>query len=250
MILIGSKAIKHWFPDFPREPKDEDWATYNSHYADTIGCIKHEYLPNPVLIDYHGKTGIYKSIATPNELLTLKMSHLFWDINWEKHMWDVQFLLKKGAKVIKPLFYDLYKQWNEVHSKNKRSDLKMTALDFFDNALKCEYPHDNLHTLLKEVPTYNLVLCDNQEVEVCEDKFNELSFEDKCSLVEEEVMVMAWERWPTLRYKQSYYRMLKKFIISHAPLWEALFIIENYIVLSTPSYNFKQKIEESLWKLK
>ena len=25
MILIGSKAIKYWFPDFPRDPKDTDY---------------------------------------------------------------------------------------------------------------------------------------------------------------------------------------------------------------------------------
>jgi hypothetical protein len=25
MLLIGSKAIKHHFPDFHREPKDNDW---------------------------------------------------------------------------------------------------------------------------------------------------------------------------------------------------------------------------------
>lgn len=24
MILSGSRAIKHWYPDFPREPKDKD----------------------------------------------------------------------------------------------------------------------------------------------------------------------------------------------------------------------------------
>lgn len=25
MLLIGSKAIKHWYSDFPREPKDTDY---------------------------------------------------------------------------------------------------------------------------------------------------------------------------------------------------------------------------------
>jgi len=25
MILIGSSAIKHWYPDFKREPKDLDY---------------------------------------------------------------------------------------------------------------------------------------------------------------------------------------------------------------------------------
>lgn len=235
MILIGSGAIKHWFPDFPREPKDLDY----------IGRGKNgngvEYHDNDVF-KYYGH-----SIMLPDDLYTLKMSHLFWNINWDKHMFDVQFLRNRGCKLKLDLFHLLYNYWNQVHGKNKRSDLKMSAEDFFDNAVKCDYRHDDLHTLLNQTPTYMKVLIG--EVEVGEEKFNNLSFEEKCDLVTEEIMVMAWERYKG-DHRLAYSRMLKKFIISHAPIWEAIFIIENYILLHKPKFNFFKKIENGLQTIK
>jgi hypothetical protein len=49
MILIGSKAIKHHYPDFPRTPKDTDYAVG----VDERGLYPYikgmEFLPNPIL---------------------------------------------------------------------------------------------------------------------------------------------------------------------------------------------------------
>jgi hypothetical protein len=240
MILIGSAAIKHWFPEFPREPKDLDYIGQGEVIRNSDITI--EVLRNPVFDGYP------YSIMKPDDLYTLKISHMFWDINWEKHMFDVQFLRKKGCQVNKELFYKLYEHWNTYHPKNKRSDLKMSADDFFDNAVKCDYYHDDLHTILNPTPTYTKVLIG--EVEVGEEKFNSLSHEEKCALVTEEVMVMAWERYHQMDYRHAYSRMLKKFIISHAPLWEAVFIIENYIELHKPKFNYFKTIEDGLQTIK
>jgi len=231
-VLIGSTVIKKYYPDFPRIPKDIDYAV-DKYIKNEDGI---EYLLNPIICSMYANGGEINL----NHLLTLKVSHLFWDINWEKHMFDVQFLLSKGLKIDIDLFYKLYEYWNTYHNKNKRSDLKMTSKDFFNNALKCEYSHDWLHTLLKNPPTFMLVLKDGAEVDVCEDKFNALSFQQKCDLVFEEVAIMGFERYSHLYYKTAYSKMLKKFIISHAPLWEALFIIENYKLLLIPKFNFLQ----------
>lgn len=244
MILIGSKAIRHWFPDFPREPKDYDYIVGKDEKHLTTNKIAEtgeriEYLENAIFDNCN------KSVLFPNDLYTLKISHLFWDINWQKHMFDVQFLLKKGCVLDKELFLLLYGYWNVIHGKNKRSDLKMTAEDFFDNAVKCEYEHDYLHTLLNPIPTYTKILIG--EVEVSEEKFNLLSQEDKFNLVREEVMLMAWERYSKqMDYRHAYSRMLKKFIINHAPIWEAIFIIENFIELHKPNFNYYKKIEDGL----
>jgi hypothetical protein len=126
----------------------------------------------------------------------------------------------------------------------------MSSEDFFNNALKCEYNHDYLHTFLKNPPTYTKVLKDGAEVDVSETKFNNLSFEEKCDLVKEEVMVMAFERYSKFYYRNAYAKMMKKFIISHAPMWEAIFIIENYMSVYKPDYNFLKKIENSILELK
>lgn len=248
MVIIGSQAIRYWFPDFKREPKDIDVISDDSWEKELLLVVegkKVETLDNPIILKYHKDFNIY---LNPNMLYTLKMSHLFWDINWEKHMWDVHFLKSKNCVLDLELFYELYDYWNDYHGKNKRSDLKMSASDFFDNAIKCPVPHDDLHLLIKNPPTFTKVLVG--EVEVGEDKFNQLSFEEKCDLVTEEVMIMAYERFQNLDYRIAYGRMLKKFILSHAPLWEAIFIIENYPLLLKPKFNYIKHINDELERIK
>jgi hypothetical protein len=240
MLLIGSKAIKYHFPDFKREPKDLDYAVLTETRSDRTGDIAIEYLNNPIL-------GHLSGVASPDTLYTLKMSHVVgWNLNWEKHMFDLQFLRNKGAKLNLEMFNQLYNFWKDVHGKNKRSDLKMTAEDFFNNALKCEHGHDWLHTIINPIPTYTKVLKDGAEVEVCPIKFEQLSFDEKCALVEEEVMIMAYERYKKIGYQHGYSRMLKKFIISHAPLWEAVFIVENYVRLHKPPFNYFKHIDNGI----
>lgn len=248
MIIIGSTAIKFWYPDFKREPKDLDLILYKGEEIPKEFLEKYnkiETLSNPILLQFC-KNNLFQisPYLNPDILYTLKMSHMFWDINWEKHMFDIQFLYKKGCRLKSDLFHDLYKFWNEYHGKNKRSDLKMSAEDFFDNAIVSNIPHDDLHEILVQheyftnfVPTYKQVLKDGCEVEVCENKFQNLNHDEKCNLVIEEVMIMAYERY-NMNYRFAYSKMLKKFIINHAPIWEAIFIIENYIELHKCPFDF------------
>lgn len=240
-MIIGSYAIKYHFLDFPRTPKDIDiikGSNFNDYFPFNL---KREYLKNDVLLEYKDEEFLNK-----DSLYTLKVSHLFWDINWEKHIWDAQWLKNKGCVLNKVLFHKLYEYWNTVHKKNQRSNLDMSSEDFFDNAISCEYSHDWLHTLINKVPTYTKVLADDSEVLVSEDKFNLLTYEEKCDLVKEEVYVMAYERFKQLGYKRAYNKMLKKFIINHAPLWEAVFIIENYKELQYCNINFIKLIDDGI----
>lgn len=244
LCIIGSTALKYHFPDFNREPKDIDYA---------VKCVKGisnkkgvEYLENPVLIDWFGDD--VPEVCPANELYTLKMSHIAWDVFWEKNMWDITFLKQKGCILQKELFHKLYEYWNTFHKKNKRSDLKMTSADFFNNAVKCPYDHDTLHTILNPIPTYTKILIG--EVEVSEELFNQLTFEDKCNLVYEEVELMSWERWRKEDFRAAYNFMLKKFILSHAPIWEMIFICENYKLLSKYRRNHFKILEEGIKQLK
>jgi len=246
-VLIGSEAIKFWFPDFPRTPKDTDYAVLQKR--DREGSI--EYLVNPVFVEHcnncYNQILINNSlIPSVNDLMTLKASHLFWDIKWEKHLFDATYLAKQGATINKDLFYKLFDFWQSYHGKRKSSDLTLNAESFFDNAIngKMGLDHDHIHTLLKDIPTYTKVLKDGSEVEPSADKFESLSYEDKKSVVEEEVMVMAYERFRKIGYKHAFTRMLKKFIINHCPIWQAPFIIQNYLELEKPSFNYYKKIEE------
>lgn len=255
-MVIGSTAIKYWFPDFPREPKDIDiikGSKFNDYFPIDF---KREYLDNPILLLYCND-GDFLHI---NLLYTLKISHVFWDLenkSWDKHMWDIQWLKEKGCQFVPYLFYKLYDYWNKVHGKNKRSNLDMSADKFFDNVITFPVEHDYLHELLVKheyfegnEPTYKKILKDGAEVDVSEEKFNLLTEKQKFNLVIEEVMVMALERYSDLYYKAAFSKMLKKFIINHAPLWEAIWIIQNHKKLITEiPFDFilhlKQKIEEN-----
>jgi hypothetical protein len=248
MILAGSKAMREWFPHFKREPKDTDWIVYEKRTS--LLSAGMDCLVNPVICEYY-KNKITKTtsngyaILLPSDLLTLKVSHIFWDIKWDKHMFDIQFLLKEGCAINMELFQKLYTYWNEYHGKNHRSDLDMSAKDFFDNAMK-KYDHDYLHTLINPNPTYKKVLKNGKEVDVDEQKFILLSHEEKLSLIREEVYVMAYERLADRNWRPAYAWMLKKFIMHHAPMFEALFIIENYIELHKPTINFKKLLDHEL----
>jgi len=246
MIKIGSSRIKELFPDFSREPKDLDYAVGFDIKSNEKGI---EYLYNPIIMNWCGGGGMTDKDA----LYTLKLSHVVgWRLenrSWDKHVFDIQFLKSKGCEIIWPLFYELYEFWGTIHGPNKRSDLEMSAENFFDNTLDCKYSHDLLHTLINPNPTYISILKDGEEVDVSEEKFNSLSFEEKCNLVYEEVEIMSAERYKGLGYLFRYKRMLDKFIISHAPIWEAIFILENYKFLCKARQNFMIKINSKLKEL-
>lgn len=244
--VIGSTAIKHYYPDFPRNPKDIDIAVKNEIVEKTFKELinpREEILLNPVICKY-----ATKYYLEPELLLTLKVSHLPWNINWDKHLFDTQFLLSKGLKINKELFYELYDYWTVIHGKNKRSDLKMTKEDFFDNVFKEKFDHDYLHTLVNPVPTYLSMLEDGQEVNISEEKWNNASAEQKDNLIKEEVFVMAYERYGSLNYRFAYNRMFKKYLISHAPLYVFLYAVKHYQRLYRPAEDFITKINIQLKK--
>lgn len=256
-VIIGSTALRHWFPDFKREPKDIDLAVENItkviSVPPTIGSKRIENLPNNIIAN-HCKGQLY---ASPEILLTLKMSHVIgFDIFWQKHIGDILFLQDKGVKYNRELMWELYEYWNTVHGKNKRSDLSMSAEDFFTNALDTNFDHDLAHTLLikhpffeEQVnPTYQLVLKDGAEVDIDEGKFNKLTEKGKYNLVIEEVCLMALERWPKEKFWNSYSKMLKKFLINHAPLFEAEWMINNWKWLCRPPFDFKTHLNEELYE--
>ena len=235
-ILIGSKAIKHWYADFTREPKDTDFAVDEKG---TSSDPNTEHLYNPVLFKFTND-----EILSPGFLLTLKASHLFYDTNWDKHMFDTQFLVKKGNKIKKDLFLELVDFWKDYLPEVRRSKLDMTKEDFFTNKVNYDVAeHDILHTFINPEPLYKVILKDGCEVNLDESKWDNLNDETKMELVQEEVYVMAYERYRKLDYRKAYHRMLNKFIMTHAPLFMIPFIVENYIKMLKPKFNYYERIE-------
>ena len=245
-MIIGSTAMKYHWPQINKDPKDLDIIKDTPYKANGQRV---EILENPILIEYY--EGNCPEYIGKDELYTLKISHPLWSLDngsWEKHVFHIQQMKEFGCKLIEPLFYKLFEYWEKVHGKRKTSNLEMSSEDFFNNALPKEYEHDYLHEVLiqhphfqgQERPSYAKVLKDGAEVDVCQQKFNTLNWQEKFNLAFEEVAVMSFEpgRYPSSMYwKKKYHLMLKKFIISHAPIWEAVWILQNHKELSTPPFN-------------
>lgn len=264
MIIIGSTAIKIFYPDFPREPKDCDVISdlpkeevykilnITTHKNKPISLKKKiEVLSNPIIRER------YKSIPDknllmylpPNYIYTLKCSHTVgWNINWEKHVWDIYWLREKGCKLDMDLFKKLYAYWGEVHSKPKKSDLSLSPDDFFDNAITYPVDHDKLHEYLNPEPSYKKILKNNGTVETSEELWNSLSYQEKIDVIQEEVMVMGTERYNQMDYRSAYSRMLKKLIINHLPVWQSLFAVQNHKELLKLKFNYFTKIEDGIRK--
>lgn len=224
--LIGSAAIKHWFPEFNREPKDLDYAVDDpkakSFFEDS--GIKVEYLYNPVFdkINY--------AIAKPEHLLALKVSHLFWDTNWVKHMWDVQFLRDRGVEFSYPLYKEFRNFFEEYLPKIRRSDLEQSKDSFFDNAVNEDTnEHDEYHLKIADTPAYTKILKDGCEVELDFDKWEALKYSEKIDVAVEEAVVMAYERYSgKIPWYLAFTHQLRQNIIKHYPEPIALFAIFNY----------------------
>jgi hypothetical protein len=240
-MIIGSTAIKYHFPNtYKREPKDLDIATkLDQKHVSQEGV---EFLFNPIL-EY------VSEYASPQVLLTLKMSHLFWDIGWEKHMFDVQFLLREGIDVDEILLWKLIYHWREVKEPVRRSDLDMSKEEFFSNAVNYDVmEHDDLHLLVSETPMYKRLLKDGCEVELDEAKWYLMTHEEKILTIREEVYVMAFERYKSLGYRFAYNKMLKKFLRQHIPEFMFLFAIENWIELDKCPIDFLTLINNKMTK--
>lgn len=238
MLVIGSTAIKHYYPDFTREPNDLDYAVDESCKLESRRGL--EYLLNPIILKYQSD-----GYLEPSLLLTLKMSHMFWDHQWKKHMYDIQFLFDKGLDYDPNLLEELIEYWMATKVDIHRSMLATTKEDFFTNAVNENVDeHDHLHTLINPIPMYTRILKDGAEVELDENKWNNLSYEDKLEVVREETYVMAYERYNgKMHYVMSYMKQLKDNIIKHFPRYIAIFAIINYVELLVPKIKYHKILD-------
>lgn len=238
MYITGSRAIRHWFPDFPRDPVDLDFFVNDKGLKSPNTPDKIEYLYNPIICQKMEKGG-HEQYVPPRMLLTNLMSHIFWQDDYksfEKHMFSIQFLLDKGVKFDKELFYELYEWWPEIHGKNRRSDLNLSSDVFFNNAINPGQvvSHDELHYLILEEgqePAYKQILIG--EVLTCDEKFDNLPHKEKIKIIQEESIAMAFERYKGTLPAVRYLKQLRKMITGHLTIEEAIFAIVNYKELTS-----------------
>jgi len=246
-MLIGSSAMKIWFPEF-REPKDKDY--FNPAPIEGGDVFWHESFPEK----YWAGTWT----ATPNLLYTIKVSHCFWSLHgtWSKHMNDIIFLQRNGAVFNRAMYDILYPVWEEKHGK-KRVNLNMTSDDFFNEHVDRKYDHDSLHESVayNDRPMYEKINKDGAEVAVDMKKFWLLDYDEQLKMVREEVYATALERWVipsdyTCSPRGAYAKAMQKTLTSLTKGQFALFIALNYNNLYAPDVDYVQVHKNNAHRLR
>lgn len=252
-VLIGSSALeKHLGWEALRAaPGDVDYlAMAPVAQADTINGAG--------ILD---KYPFSDSVASLDELYTLKVSHSFWDLGngtWPKHLAHIKLMRHHGAKLIPELYEIAYKEWETRHGK-KKVNLDQDKTEFFNNNVPRIYEHDSIHEAIafNNKPMFNKILADGEEVKTSREKFEKLSHKEKIQLVQEETMVLSLERdlipGAELRGKnidhfqimESFSKQLKLLVTQYSKGWFPLWIVENYYDLRTPLFNYWECFKDS-----
>lgn len=251
MILIGSRALKYWYPDFPLR-EDADWDVIASKYypggkrieVHTQGHLNNGYVFTllPQYYDWGNQgssvtlpNGAVAYVAPLNVLAAIKRSHLWRDYQWDKHIThynkylrqhlddSVQDFLKERTKLTK----EAYPQGNP--------NLNQSNEDFFDDAVEKVYDHDFIHELAAyyDAPLYTRLKRDDSKAWCEKDLWEALNLEDKQKCVAEECYVIATERFLVRNnwnysYKGAYLTALKKVCTTLTSGWFRDFAIDNH----------------------
>jgi len=247
-LAIGSQAMRYWFSN-SREPKDWDFIQPLSKTNKNTKEVQFYWVPSFQYILDNNKDDKF---VDPDFLYTIKMSHVAWDINWDKTMKDILFLKEKGCKLDKNLFNMLYKEWEILHGK-KKVKMDVENDDFFKENIKRKYDHEWLHEqfMFGDRPLNEKIREDLNSPLCSEILWNNLSKLQKLKCASEELMVLTAERYifvdelnKPMPLQIAKTKMLKKMITNTTSGWFNRFLIDNFDVLRT-MYNehFKQKID-------
>lgn len=226
-LIYGSTAIKHWFPDFKREPSDLDYI--QSKYQVCKDKVEYYWTDAFSYLDKN----IDKKYVDPDYLYTIKLSHLSWDVNWDKHMWDLIFLKSKWCKNV-PEFYDkLVSDWS-CRYWSPKIYLKGKNEDFFKPIIWRKYDHDWLHWeyAIYWRPMHEKIRPDLSSPYCDVNLWESLSYQEKLDCAIEEIYVIATERWVFIDKPLPLWiakaKSLKKMITSSSSWWFNLFVKENF----------------------
>jgi hypothetical protein len=258
-LIYGSEAVNHWFPDFPREPKDRDFIVlgvpYNKEHhfyeatnnTDNTAGIKFEYFSAKEL-DYVFEINSDPKYVDPDLLYTIKMSHSFWDVKWDKTIHDILFLQSKGCKLNRELYLKLYQLWTNVHRK-KSVNMNKANSEFFKDKITRKFNHDFLHEQFAfyKRPLNETIRPDIDRTWCSEELFNKLSEEDKLKCALEEVYVIAYERFSigNVPIKLSIIKALKQLITTMTKGWFALYLVLHFKeIIRFPIVEYQNKINK------
>lgn len=229
-ILIGSKAAKQWLPNFPREPVDIDYIT--DEEAEQYKGFK--LIQDKMRFLGNLPENRQELVAPPEILYTLKISHVYYDIWWDKTIYDIVWYKEQGFEVDEELLKVLAKDWEKKYGA-KKINTNISNEEFFMDNVKREYVHDNIHKAVAfyDEPLYRKVKKDLSKAALSKELFDNLDFKDKIKLCLEEINVVSLERFLIpkkfrMHPKTARYMACKQLITSMSKGWFPRFIVDNF----------------------
>lgn len=201
-----------------------------------VSDINYDVLVNPKV--HKILSDAMMKLKTPVIILSLKLSHMHYDINWHKHLHDILYMNSLGIEPDMDLVFKLKAEWTEFYKGKDKIRLNKKPKDFF----KASYNqnHDNLHEHFKltDEPIYKKFLKDNSEIAVDKHKFEQLTYIEQIYSVVEESMVVAYERKLSLinGFKHVYTKLSKN--------WWNDFITNNFVIINSFLNEFNKYFKE------
>lgn len=195
--------------------------------------------------------GIDCHVASIESLLALKRSHRFWPINWFKTIRDYHALKSKIILSDDMIKLSDKRAGEKIQFKTK---LNMLNSDFFDKSQQYVsriYDHDSIHRAVAFYDTPLFEQCKNDKSKAMLDKslFDDLSFHDKCKLVQEEAFVIALERYiipDNVDTVVAFKKAMRRICTTLTSGWFREFAVDNYFEILQHDYNFVNKFKTAL----
>jgi hypothetical protein len=230
MLIVGSKALKHHYPTFPRSVNDIDLIGFKKDAEILIKLLDplsiKETSHTILLKNISNKTFVYDTdnveilladnseslkmyldydkdniYASKEVLYSLKKSHIHYPIKFKKHIHDYCFLNEEldGLDKLESITKINFKETEERLGKLQTPKLNKSVDDFFGQSkdyVKYFFLHDDVHKVMAhyDKPLYEKMIVE-KTFALCDKKlWTIFTFEQKCQCVLEEAYVIALER--------------------------------------------------------
>lgn len=248
-MLIGSRAIAHWNPDFQIRA-DSDWDIIGRSYENTFYRSELN-IPDNDRIEWHSPDHLNNRdmififetgdrVCSPYGLAIIYRSHLHRDWNWDAHITKyhkfILPLLENDLHLSDPILLERIKLTKKEYPQGNPNLMQSNEM-FFDDPVKKVYDHDFLHELYayEGRPMFEKLKHEGEEGKAwcAKDLWQQLSQLQKLQCVAEESYVIATERfmvpndwnYPT---KKAFYFALKKVCTTLTSGWFRDFAIDNF----------------------
>lgn len=270
MILIGSRALKYWYPDLQLRD-DADWdviAPRSYRGGSRIEVHDQRHLNNWDVYDLIHEIRDWNDygpdLQLPNGdtvyvaplpvLAAIKRSHLWRDYQWDKHITHYNKYLRQHLDdSVQDFLQERTRLTKEAYPQGN-PNLNQSNEEFFDDAVAKVYDHDFIHELAAyyDKPLYTRLKRDDSKAWCEKDLWEALSLEDKRKCVAEECYVIATERFLVRHnwnysYKGAYLTALKKVCTTLTSGWFRDAALDNHPeIMALFDVNKLNSIKENL----